>query len=137
VLLIASATVRFAGVALLLGFTSRFPSPGVPAGSFVLPKVCDALDEMRRERNLIAHGVWTIRFGGGSQGETAMPPAGLPMVLWHSKMLVAISMPGLLLIPSATVRFIGVAILWVPIARSRPPGSFNGPEGWGGELLQL
>ena len=86
-LLIASATVRFAGVALLLGFTSRFPSPGVPAGSFVLPKVCDALDEMRRERNLIAHGVWTIRFGGGSQGEAAMPPAGLPMVLWHSKML--------------------------------------------------
>jgi len=47
----------------------------------------DALDEMRRERNLIAHGVWTIRFGGGSQGETVMPPAGLPMVLWHSKML--------------------------------------------------
>jgi hypothetical protein len=37
--LTASATVRFAGVALLLGFTSRFPSPGVPAGSFVLPKV--------------------------------------------------------------------------------------------------
>jgi hypothetical protein len=37
--LTASATVRFAGVALLLGFTSRFPSPGVPTGSFVLPKV--------------------------------------------------------------------------------------------------
>jgi hypothetical protein len=47
----------------------------------------DALDEMRRERNLIAHGVWTMRFGGDSQGETAMPPEGLPMVLWHSKML--------------------------------------------------
>ena len=45
----------------------------------------DALDEMRRERNLIAHGVWTMRFGGDSQGETAMPPEGLPMVLWHSK----------------------------------------------------
>jgi hypothetical protein len=47
----------------------------------------DALDEMRRERNLIAHGVWTMRFGGDSQGETATPPEGLPMVPWHSKML--------------------------------------------------
>jgi len=47
----------------------------------------DALDEMRRERNLIAHGVWTMRFGGNSAGETATPPEGLPMVLWHSKML--------------------------------------------------
>jgi hypothetical protein len=34
----------------------------------------DALDEMRRERNLIAHGVWTMRFGGDSQGETTTPP---------------------------------------------------------------
>ena len=43
----------------------------------------DALDEMRRERNLIAHGVWTMRFGGDSQGEMATPPEGLPMVLWQ------------------------------------------------------
>jgi hypothetical protein len=47
----------------------------------------DALDEMRNERNLIAHGVWTMRFGGDTPGETAVPPEGLPMVLWHSKML--------------------------------------------------
>jgi hypothetical protein len=47
----------------------------------------DALDEMRKERNLIAHGVWTMRFGGDSAGETATPSKGLPMVLWHSKML--------------------------------------------------
>ena len=47
----------------------------------------DALDEIRRERNLIAHGVWTMRFGGDSQGEKATPPEGLPMVVWHSKML--------------------------------------------------
>src|SRR5260370_32711582 len=31
----------------------------------------DALDEMRRERNLIPHSVSTMRFGGDSQGETA------------------------------------------------------------------
>ena len=28
-----------------------------------------------------------VRFGGNSEGETATPPTGLPMVLWHSKML--------------------------------------------------
>jgi len=42
-----------------------------------------------------------------------------------------------LLIASTTVRFIGVAILWVPIARARPPGSFNGPEGCGGASSAL
>jgi hypothetical protein len=47
----------------------------------------DALAEMRQERNLIAHGVWSVRFGGETPGETAVPPIGLPMVLWHSKML--------------------------------------------------
>jgi len=50
----------------------------------------DTLDEMRRERNLIAHGVWMMRFGGDSQGETATPPEGIPMVLWHSKMLESV-----------------------------------------------
>lgn len=28
-----------------------------------------------------------MRFGGDSVGERAAPPTGLPMVLWHSKML--------------------------------------------------
>ncbi len=46
-----------------------------------------ALDELRQERNLIAHGVWMMRFGGDTPGETAVPPIGLPMVLWHSKMV--------------------------------------------------
>lgn len=52
-----------------------------------IPKTWDALDELRQERNLIAHGVWMIRFGGNSAGELAAPPTGLPMALWHSKML--------------------------------------------------
>jgi hypothetical protein len=47
----------------------------------------DALDELRQDRNLIAHGVWMVRFGGDTPGETANPPTGVPMVLWHSKML--------------------------------------------------
>jgi hypothetical protein len=47
----------------------------------------DALDELREARNLIAHGVWTMRFGGDTAGEMATPSEGLPMVLWHSKML--------------------------------------------------
>jgi hypothetical protein len=47
----------------------------------------DALAELRQERNLIAHGVWSIRFGGDTPGETGADPEGLPMVLWHSKML--------------------------------------------------
>jgi hypothetical protein len=47
----------------------------------------DALAEMRQERNLIAHGVWSVRFGGDTPGETIVPPTGMPMVLWHSKML--------------------------------------------------
>jgi hypothetical protein len=47
----------------------------------------DALTELRRERNLIAHGTWSVRFGGDTPGETAPDPEGLPMVLWHSKML--------------------------------------------------
>jgi hypothetical protein len=47
----------------------------------------DALDEMRRERNLIAHGVWSVRFGGDTPEQTGTKPEGLPMVLWHSKML--------------------------------------------------
>src|SRR4051812_12119438 len=29
----------------------------------------DALDELRRERNLIAHGVWSVRLGGDTSGE--------------------------------------------------------------------
>ena len=28
-----------------------------------------------------------MRFGGDTPGELAAPPTGLPMVLWHSKML--------------------------------------------------
>jgi hypothetical protein len=47
----------------------------------------NVLTELRQERNLIAHGVWSVRFGGDSPDETAVPPTGLPMVLWHSKML--------------------------------------------------
>ncbi|QIP02989.1 hypothetical protein [Bradyrhizobium symbiodeficiens] len=47
----------------------------------------NALDKMRQERNLIAHGCWMVRFGGDSPGEKANPPVGLPYVLWHSKML--------------------------------------------------
>jgi hypothetical protein len=47
----------------------------------------NALTQMRGERNMIAHGVWMMRFGGDSPGETAQPPVGLPHVLWHSKML--------------------------------------------------
>jgi hypothetical protein len=39
----------------------------------------DALEEMRHERNLIAHGVWSVRFGGDTPGETAESPIGLPM----------------------------------------------------------
>jgi hypothetical protein len=46
----------------------------------------DALAELRQERNLIAHGVWSVRFGGDTPGETGADPEGLPMVLWHSKM---------------------------------------------------
>jgi hypothetical protein len=52
-----------------------------------IPETWDALAELRQERNLIAHGVWMMRFGGDSVGERAAPPTGLPMVLWHSKML--------------------------------------------------
>jgi hypothetical protein len=47
----------------------------------------DALAELRQERNLIAHGTWSVRFGGDTPGETQAPAEGLPMVLWHSKML--------------------------------------------------
>jgi hypothetical protein len=47
----------------------------------------DALAELRQERNLIAHGVWSMRFGGDTPGEIATPPTGIPMVLWHSKMI--------------------------------------------------
>ena len=52
-----------------------------------IPETWDALVELRQERNLIAHGVWMMRFGGDTTGELAAPPTGLPMVLWHSKML--------------------------------------------------
>jgi hypothetical protein len=52
-----------------------------------IPETWDALAELRQERNLIAHAVWTMRFGGDSDGELAAPPTGLPMALWHSKML--------------------------------------------------
>jgi hypothetical protein len=52
-----------------------------------IPETWDALTELRQERNLMAHGVWTMRFGGDSASELAAPPSGLPMVLWHSKML--------------------------------------------------
>ena len=52
-----------------------------------IPPTWDALDELRTERNLIAHGVWMMRFGRDSAGEMTTPPTGLPMVLWHSKML--------------------------------------------------
>jgi hypothetical protein len=47
----------------------------------------DALAELRQERNLIAHGTWSVRFGDDTPGETAEDSVGLPMVLWHSKML--------------------------------------------------
>lgn len=47
----------------------------------------NALAELRQERNLIAHGTWSVRFGGDTPGETSAAPEGLPMVLWHSKML--------------------------------------------------
>lgn len=47
----------------------------------------NALAELRQERNLIAHGVWSVRFGGDTQGESGPDPEGLPMVLWHAKML--------------------------------------------------
>ena len=47
----------------------------------------DALDELRRDRNLIAHGVWSVRYGGDTPGEQGAAAEGLPMVLWHSKML--------------------------------------------------
>ncbi len=47
----------------------------------------NALDKMRQERNLIAHGCWMVRYGGDSPGEKADPPEGMPHVLWHSKML--------------------------------------------------
>ena len=52
-----------------------------------IPETWEAIAELRKERNLIAHGVWMMRFGGDSEGETNAPPTGLPMVLWHSKML--------------------------------------------------
>jgi hypothetical protein len=52
-----------------------------------IPETWDALVELRRDRNLIAHGVWMMRFGGDSAGERRAPATGLPMVLWHSKML--------------------------------------------------
>ena len=52
-----------------------------------IPPTWEALAELRKERNLIAHGVWMMPFGGDSEGETTTPPTGLPMVLWHSKML--------------------------------------------------
>ena len=51
-----------------------------------MPPTWDALAELRQERNLIAHGVWRVRFGGDTPGERGGPPKGLPMVLWHSKM---------------------------------------------------
>jgi hypothetical protein len=47
----------------------------------------NALAAMRKERNLIARRIWMMRFGGDTPGETATPVTGLPMVLWHSKML--------------------------------------------------
>jgi len=47
----------------------------------------DVLDELRQDRNLIAHGVWMMRFGGDTPSETATAPTGIPMVLWHSKMV--------------------------------------------------
>lgn len=47
----------------------------------------EALTELRNDRNLIAHGAWMMRFGGATAGELATPPTGLPMALWHSKML--------------------------------------------------
>jgi hypothetical protein len=49
----------------------------------------DALAALRNERNLIAHGVWTMQFGGTlPEGtEASDPKVGRPMVLWHSKML--------------------------------------------------
>lgn len=47
----------------------------------------NALAELRQERNLIAHGTWSVRFGGDTPGEVGALPEGLPMVLWHSKML--------------------------------------------------
>lgn len=47
----------------------------------------DALDALRQDRNLIAHGVWSVRFGGETTGEQGPNAEGLPMVLWHSKML--------------------------------------------------
>lgn len=46
----------------------------------------DALADLRRERNLIAHGTWSVCFGGATPATDA---GGLPMVLWHSKMLEA------------------------------------------------
>lgn len=52
-----------------------------------IPPTWNALEELRQERNLIAHGVWMMQFGGNSVSETTTPPTGLPMVLWHSKML--------------------------------------------------
>jgi hypothetical protein len=52
-----------------------------------LAETWDAIDELRQERNLIAHGVWMMRFGGNSPGETAVPATGVPMVVWHSKMV--------------------------------------------------
>jgi hypothetical protein len=36
-----------------------------------------ALIELRQERNLIAHGTWSVRFGGDSPGETGPDPEGL------------------------------------------------------------
>ena len=42
-----------------------------------------------------------------------------------------------LLIASATVRFIGVAILWGFRSPARPPGSFDGPEGRRGSFFSF
>jgi hypothetical protein len=47
----------------------------------------NALDQMRQERNLVAHGVWMMCFGGDGPDGRPVPPEGLPHVLWHSKML--------------------------------------------------
>lgn len=47
----------------------------------------DALDDIKADRNLIAHGVWSMRFGGEMPDGSPVPDDGMPMVLWHSKML--------------------------------------------------
>lgn len=49
--------------------------------------IWNALEEIRADRNLIAHGVWSMRYGGEMPDGSAVPDEGVPMVLWHSKML--------------------------------------------------